>query len=125
MNVSDPSCSSDGCDVQVVDHSTLIQRTEAVLGVDWELQKEILRDMHKNEKKYRVYNGEVRHADTDARTVQQPALAHTQLLRTQFTAGLVGQVWPASVDSARICNHPTATIYPCRSVAAVIAVPLF
>jgi hypothetical protein len=125
VNVSDQSCSSGDCDVQVVDHSTLIQRTEAVLGVDWELQKEILRDMHKNEKKYRVYNGEVRHADTDARTAQHSALAHTALLRTQSTAGLVGQVWPASTDSARLYSHSTATSCPCRSIATVVVSPLF
>jgi hypothetical protein len=39
--------------------AALLARTEAILGVDWELQQEIFRDMLKKENKYRVFNPEV------------------------------------------------------------------
>ena len=38
------------------------------IGVDLELQEEIMKDMHKKEKKYRVYNGEVSHTRTCSAT---------------------------------------------------------
>ncbi len=46
-------------DLGTLDAEALLARTEAILGVDWELQQEIFRDMLKSEKKYRVYNQEV------------------------------------------------------------------
>jgi hypothetical protein len=57
----DPSLPTSVIDVEpgTLDAEVLLARTVAILGVDWELQQEIFRDMLKKELKYRVYNEHV------------------------------------------------------------------